>query len=379
MKRVLYLADPNSVHDLNWISYFTLTSVADAFVICLPHQHKRFLMNPDHQRILADNRFTLMRPIARFSIWRLWDLLSSYIYIQHLLRKERIQIVHIMYGEPNALWSIFRKKFDLPVVITTHGSDILLTIPSFFASNTPHKKLVSYLYKRAIQAADVVTCTSLSQAQTVERLTRRKDVHVVRTGVSLERLASNAGTFPNELMGKRFILFPRYFKPVYNHELALAAIKNLPTKVRSTYSMVFLGAESGYLTYADFIKRQSESIDAEFYFLPKQSQENFLTLLRRASLVVMTPLSDGSPVSAMEAIACGAPVVVGPLHYDPEIFDGHVRRMKSWDAIELAELMTDELSREKTAKKSVNPAIFDRRFQMEKIADIYTRLVSANR
>src|SRR5690606_24699562 len=106
------------------------------------------------------------------------------------------------------------------------------------------------------------------------------------------------------------------------------------------FKMVFVGKGSGDLDYERQLIRQMEKMTSvKFEFLEKQSQEAIFELYKRASAVVMTPLSDGSPVSAMEAMVCQRPLILGPLDYDQDLFSDNVLQIERWDSKELSAMI----------------------------------------
>ncbi|MER3329554.1 MAG: glycosyltransferase, partial [Candidatus Kapaibacterium sp.] len=119
--------------------------------------------------------------------------------------------------------------------------------------------------------------------------------------------------------------------------------------------------------------------EVDFVFLPQVSQETILELYKKSSAVVMTPLSDGSPVSAMEAMACGANVILGPIQYDSQIFNTNVIKLLDWDAEKLAHLITKATNQEHKVDVRSMDAIIDRTTEMKKLDYIYGMLLEKNK
>src|SRR5690606_1886260 len=117
-------------------------------------------------------------------------------------------------------------------------------------------------------------------------------------------------------------LMPRKMDPVYNHEFTLDAITLLSQVVKEKFAFVFLDADSHQKSYVKFIREKAQFTGADVRFLPLQTPVRLISLYKQSTLVVMNPHSDGSPVTAMEAMACGKPVILPPLPYDEEIFSG---------------------------------------------------------
>ena len=374
---ILYLADPNSIHDLKWISFFSIEKKANAYVVPQYHQYKSFTELQDSELVMRQFKFILLPPVRGVSVVRFYRSLYDLHVLRKLTREYDIELIHVLYAEPGALWSLGRNYLRVPMILSTRGTDILYTIPNFFTTRGLINKIVSKMYKRAINRVDWITVTSVKQATIISKLTGRKsNMNVIRTGVDIDRIKSDTSEFlPSELKGKDFILFPRLIRPVYNHELSIAAINLLSFGTKQNFKMVFVGMDEPASTYVKLIESQMNELadEVEFVRLPKQSQLAIWELYKRASLVVMTPKSDGSPVSAMEAAVCGARVILPPLDYDYEVFDESFLRLKSFDAQELTLLMEQTLYLEKL-RPILDEKKFDRRVYMSKLWKIYQSL-----
>lgn len=362
---VLYLADLNCIHDTKWISYFIKKRMGKAFLLTRPHQ------------VFTDNsveELTTLGSIPDFSHVRFYETLMGAYKIKRLIKKHKIDIIHILFAEPNALWCLFRKYFDVSMVITCRGTDVLFTIPETFKKKTFINYLVAPAYKFAFLRADWITATSECQLESVKKFSgRTNQLTIIRTGVELERLQSDTSHHFPLHDSLPFILFPRYIKPIYNHEFSLAAIALLSQEIKTSYKMVFVGKDSGDLAYQQKLEKlMLEQTDITFEFIEKQSQEALFELYKRASLVVMVPVSDGSPVSGMEALLCGAKVILGPLDYDPAVFSTAIH-LKKWDTRELAETIIVALTNLQT-KSLLTESIkllMDRNYNMQKMMEIY--------
>jgi glycosyltransferase involved in cell wall biosynthesis len=368
---ILFLADPNSIHDVKWITYFTLQKGVQAFL--LPRK-LHWLKFHDNERKLGA---VILSPIPDFSIVRFYTTILTSIRIRKIIVERKIDLINIHYAEPNALWSIFRWYFKVPIIITTLGTDVLFTIPESFKRRSLINYLVAPAYRLAFQQADWITCTSQTQIDSVKRFSgRTNELTIIRTGVDLKRLLSDTSHHFSLHDSRPFILFPRYIKSIYNHEFSLAAIALLPLDIKRNYKMVFVGKGNGDAAYQQQLETlMSAQPDVKFEFIGKQSQDEIFELYKRASLVVMTPISDGSPVSGMEALLCGAKLILGPLNYDPGIFS-KATRLKQWDPVELAETILNSLTSPESKPELTEELkrSMDRNFNMEKMMEIYEKV-----
>lgn len=366
--KILYIADPTSIHDVKWVGKLTEMGCRAVWLPRLHHQKGSHLVPQE----------AITCYISDFSIVRFWRTLATAKKIKRLLKTHNVDIIHIMYAEPNALWCNFRNYLDIPMVITSRGTDVLKTIPEAFSKKNLLNWMVAWLYKQAFHRADFVTGTSNRQLESVAKFSSRTDqIAIVRTGVDMPRLQANTSAYFPLADPSSFILFPRYIKPLYNHEFCLEAIAQLSHDLLSNYKMVFVGKGSGDDHYEQQLIRCMGNIpSAQIVFLPKQTQEAVFELYKRASVVVMTPLSDGSPVSALEAMVCGKPVILGPLEYDKDLFEGKVWQLKSWDSAELAHLINKALIEKLPQINQEDIARIDLNSNMEKVSRIYKHLVN---
>jgi glycosyltransferase involved in cell wall biosynthesis len=368
---ILYLIDPNSIHDQKWISRFSKDPRNSCYFICRTEQY-----NSDRiMRFEKDFKIRFVGIVDYFSILRARRSIRQAILIKKIINEQQIHLFHIQYAEPNALWALFRKFFGIPILITCRGTDVLKTIPSHFDKKDIFNRLISFFYRRAFLNADWITVTSNSQLESVKKLSGRKEkTSIVRTGVDLKKLQEDTSSFFPKEITKPYILFPRYIRPIYNHEFAINSAKLLPLVLKRNFQMVFVGKDVGDVSYQnEIIKSLGEDKEINFIILEKQSQEGIWELYKRAELIIMTPKSDGSPVSGMEAIALHKKLILGPLNYDQDIFNSNtVFQLKEWDVSELKDLIEGILFDDSKGKLD-DLSLIDFDANMEKVKTIYTQ------
>lgn len=371
--RILYLIDPNSIHDIKWVSHFSREEGLSQYFICREtHRNEQAI------KALQDDYGVLYAgTIKDFSLIRFYKTLLQIQKIFSLIRKYHIHLFHIQYAEPNALWCLFRWYFKVPIIITCRGTDVLKTIPDHFKNKNLINLLVRPAYRYAFKLADWVTTTSGAQMNSVVRFSGRKNnMSIIRTGVLINELNKDTSSyFPREI-SKPYILFPRYMKPLYNHEFCIKALALLPQQVKKSRQMVFIGRDSGNMEYQSIIEKlMLETSDVSFVFLSKQSQETLFELYKRADLIVMTPKSDGSPVTAMEAIALKKPVILGPLNYDESIFNPKTcKKLANWEIAGLTDAIVNILQQRSANKDEISWDDIDRDKNMKQLENIYKNL-----
>lgn len=381
---ILFLADPNSIHDIKWMTFFSKEH------FCYLIARKEHLIDwhkNQKSNFFADYNIEIVGSINDFSIKGFVFNFREAHKIKKILKKKQIDIFHIFYADPNALWAIFKGMFDVPLVLTTRGSDILLGIQNFFKRKDLLALILRRLYKLSFSNFNRITSTSLSQIKKINELFERDDVVKIYTGVDIiSILVDTKVAFPTELSKKKpYIFFPRYMRSIYNHELALDSIGLLPEAIQQGFSFVFLDKNGPDQKYIQTIKdKMKANSDVDFVFLPRQKQSAVFELYKRASLVVMTPLSDGSPVSAMEAMACNTPLILPPLKYDEEIINNKTTFIFSeFNPHSLANVMVHVLTTPKASETIVESAFrtisekCNREKEMNYLLSIYKSLIKS--
>lgn len=316
---ILYLADPNSLHDVRWVNFFACRDFGIRCFILPRRQHQKTF---DRSQSRLSKQVLVLPAIDDPSTIRPWKSWYQAYKIKKLIKVYNIDVLHILYAEPNALWANWRRYFNVPVIITTRGTDILKTIPDFSKHKNLFSKIIFRQYKKAFNNADYITCTSIKQMQNLEMMTVRVPTELIRTGVDFTLIERPAKDVVSTLkITLPFVLMPRNMKPLYNHEFTLAAIALLDDAIKRRFTFVFVNSDTQDLIYFEKISKRAEAIDANILFLPSLQHDEIVGLYKEAALIVMNPLSDGSPVTAMEAMACKVPVILPPLVYDTDLFD----------------------------------------------------------
>lgn len=384
---ILYLNDPSCVHSLKWITYFSnQMEKYSCFIIGQESQDK--ILSQQKLSFLKSNNIIYLPSISDFSVTKFLRTISQFKRLKKEIITHKIDLIHIMFAEPNALWALGKKYFGVPMILTTRGTDVLVTIPNLIKKKHPFNFLLSVLFKNAFSNFDFISSTSSKQQNAVHKIAGNNKVQteVLRTGVYMDKiLADNSAFFVKELMNKKYIFFPRYMNTLYNHDFSMDAIQLLPEEIKKEYIMVFIDANGRALGYIGDIKKRMEAIDdVHFLFLEELTQITLFELSKRASLVIMNPKSDGTPVSAIEAMAVETPVILGPLDYDEDIFnEDTVWKLKNWSAQELTDTIVDILV--KIPKDSIEQKIKNAKTivfekantlkEVQKIEKIYQQLV----
>lgn len=374
---ILFLADPNSIHDIKWMSNFSLKKKYNCFIVIREHHFK--MMTNTVKTQLKELNIQIICPLPDFSILRFWTTFITALNLISLLKKHRITIFHIQYAEPNALWAIFKKFFPCKIVLTTRGTDVLKTIPLFFIRKDVLALLIQHLYLKAFNSMDAITSTSLSQQKSIGNLFQPKKNILIRTGIDTDFINEEVKTPAVNIYGE-YLFFPRSMTPLYDHELALDAIDLLPADIAKKLTFIFVDSTGNDKAYISKIQDiiLHHRLKNQIVFLERLNQKSIITLTKFAKAVIMTPKSDGASVSAMETMFCGTPLILPPLDYDTDLFEGIIQ-FNERTANDLANTITKVLngfySTDKlTLLKNRANLLCNRTNEMQKLEDLFDAL-----
>lgn len=309
-----------SIHDVKWMGHFSRQHQCG---LILRTAHEAMFSPEDRQVFVETYGVPILGVLEDFSLSRPLRTWRQFQSFKKIIDHFEPDIVHILFAEPNALWSFCRGATKTPRwLLTTRGTDILVTIPRFRRRADLLARLVHFLYCRAFARFDWVVGTSNAQLDVVRsELGFDGPCSVVRTGSDVEAVRQpRPELLPAGLRNRPYIFFPRLMTPLYDQELSLDVIAALPPELRRHYSMVFVDCDKGEPGYVQRIREKMASLpEVDFHFLKREEPAVVWELYKAAQLTVMTPCSDGSPVSAMESLLCGTPVVAPPLAYDWEL------------------------------------------------------------
>jgi glycosyltransferase involved in cell wall biosynthesis len=378
MQRILYIADPNMIHDLKWISFFSAQSNDYQVFMLVRKCHADLLGQANFAKIEAKYQLKILGIINDFSIRHFCKTMRQARQIRQYLSDNKIDIFHVMYAEPNSLWANIRLPAHILPILTTRGTDVLQTIPDFFEKKTIIARLAAFFYRRAFGRFAHITGTSTRQLQAVARLapSTKANLLLVRTGIDVAALDAPPAATPPLNSNKKIIFFPRAMRPLYNHELALQACALLSPDLQAKYQLVFVNRDNPDTAYVAKIAAALEDQKMDFSFLPQLPPAQLFSLYRQAAAVVMCPLSDGTPVSALEAMAVSAPLILSPLAYDADLFaPDAVCILPDWQPQSLANaisnilLGTANIDSQKAARLARQLA--NRDTEMKKLANLY--------
>ncbi|HET9416134.1 MAG TPA: glycosyltransferase [Candidatus Limnocylindria bacterium] len=293
--RLAYLGDPNSIHVRRWMAYFAerghVVSLLDGFGAEI---------QPGLDPRIRVVRYRAGRSrIPGLGTWRTRRALRS------ALTSVGADILHAHFVRRFG-WQAAAARFH-PLVVSGWGSDVLV--------GRLRTRRVRWRDRRTLRSADLVTVTNAFMRDAIiANGAQPGRVALVQHGVDTVRFHPGAPDpsllSRHDLSDRRIVLSPRAIRPLYRHQTVLAAFARLDPDARLVMSA--LDADPATLAA---IRRQARELNIEdrLLVLDRIDPDELPDWYRAASVVVSVPESDSFPVTLQEAMATGAPLVVGDL------------------------------------------------------------------
>jgi L-malate glycosyltransferase len=225
---------------------------------------------------------------------------------------EKLDIFHCHYAIPHATSAYLAKEMlegqDIKVITTLHGTDITLVglEPSFLS-----------VMKFSIERSDGVTAVSrFLKEKTLTNFGIEKDIEVIPNFVDTKKYFRNATAEDRRHFAapeERILVHTSNFRPVKRVPDVVRIFNEVRKKVPSKLVIIGDGPDR---SQCEILSREL-GIQDDVKFLGKQT--DVIHILSLADLFFMPSQSESFGLSALEAMACGVPVISSSVGGLPEL------------------------------------------------------------
>jgi len=222
---------------------------------------------------------------------RFWDMISTIVN-----KKSEYLIAEVdIFSGAAFVWGFFCalvvKLIHKPLVLTLHGGNL----PNFA------RKYVFWV-KLLLRWGDVVV--SPSNYLREQMAIYRRDIRLIPNGISIQNYPYRERQIitPN-------IIWLRAFHEIYNPSLGPKVVKKLQERGHYCH-LTMVGPDKKDGSFEKALSTAKElGVDDLVHFIPGVSKEEVPSLLNKADIFLNTTNFDNTPVSVLEAMACGLCIV----------------------------------------------------------------------
>jgi glycosyltransferase involved in cell wall biosynthesis len=243
-----------------------------------------------------------------------WRALARFLRLQH----QNFDLIHAHFAYALGYAAARAgRRFNLPVVVTAHGSDI-----NFYTRRTLRNWAAAGFTIWGVRHASAVTVVSADLKKKVLALNVPADrITIIPAGIR-ETIFFPRGEKKSLRQQLRLaekdvlLLFVGNLLPVKGLEFLLTAFAHVG-KQRSGVKLVVVG--SGKLESSLKQLAQKLGLERNLTWAGKKSHEEIPLWMNAADFLVLPSLSEGYPMVVLEALACGTPVIASRVGGIPEI------------------------------------------------------------
>lgn len=335
-------------HEVHFVSY------------ALPFRLSNYIEN-----IIFHEVETSSYPLFEFPLYSL-SLASK---MAEVAEYENLDLFHVHYAIPHATSAylakqMLSKKKDLKIITTLHGTDITLVglEPSFLP-----------LVKFSIEQSNGVTAVSrFLKEKTITNYSCEKEISVIPNFVDTDFYKpSEAGEFKKHIApnNEKILVHTSNFRPVKRVPDTIRIFEKVEEEIPSRLILVGDGPDR---SECERLCRELNLCD-KVKFLGKQ--EGLVEIMNASDLFLIPSQSESFGLAALEAMACGLPVVSSSVGGLPELVRhnetgfiaeiGDIERMAKYVVTLLSNEKKYKLFSENARKRAVNY------FDKSKIIPIY--------
>lgn len=222
----------------------------------------------------------------------------------NVITNNQLDLLHVHYAIPHASAAYFARQIlkkdglDIPFITTLHGTDITLV-----GRDQTYAPVVTF----SINESDAITAVSDNlREETFKSFKIEKDIHVIPNFVDIQRFHQTDKEHFKKMLapnGERILAHVSNFRKVKRVEDVVRIFKNVRDVIPSKLLMIGDGPDR---QVAEDLCR-SLHLDHDTRFLGKQ--ENINEIFNITDLFLLPSQSESFGLSALEAMACGVPVI----------------------------------------------------------------------
>lgn len=355
MIKICFLADADSVHSRKWVDYFSKFN-CEIHIISMRDTDYKF-----HKNVFLH----VVKPKFKSKLSYLFIIFE----IKKLVNALKPDILHSHYASSYGLFGSICNYH--PFVISIWGSDV----NDFPTHSILHKNL----FKHILKSSDMVCSTSSSLAEST-RVYYDKDITITPFGVDVKLFKNKIPVLNNNYITIGAV---KGLEKIYGIDILINSFAILIKKYENEDLRLLIVGDGSYKpNLIDLCAKLN--IASKVNFVGFIDNNNVTNYINKMDIVCIPSISEGFGVSAVEACACGRPIVctdVGGLSgIVKDGYNGYLCEPSNIDDLEkkLDKILSDKDKLREFSENSRNIAVrkYDWNNNAKEMWKVYDKLIS---
>lgn len=251
-------------------------------------------------------------------------MISEFFALKRLVKKIKPDVIHAHWIIPQGfITALVHKLTGVPYVVTSHGSDIM-GLNGFTA-----------IKKFTLSNAKKITVVSNDLKSKVLKIDKSLNVEVIPMGIDTKLFNPNKKDLTLKKkygVQGQFILFVGRLAPEKGIDLLIEAMPGVIKKLPKA-KLIIIGDGTLKQELKDRVKNLG--IEKNIIFLGWINNNELPKYYATADLFVCPSRREGSPVSYIEALACGTQILVGDIPISREILKNEEHEITKLDVLDI--------------------------------------------
>ncbi len=262
----------------------------------------------DHENVFVHLVNVVEYPLFKYPPYTI--ALGSEMF--NVSQQQSLDLIHVHYAIPHATAALLAKEITgTPYVVTLHGSDVTIlgSDSSYLAVNT-----------HSVEQADAITAVSAFMAEEAhERLGIKQDIKVIPNFVDAEVFSPVTSEVVETNSRDVVVAHISNFRPVKRVQDVVNAMRIVAKEAPSAQLMLVGDGPERHR-----IERLIDSLDLKGHVLLTGFRSDVPNLLRCSDVVVLCSETESAPLTLLEGMSSGLPVVATSVGGIPEIVEDGV-------------------------------------------------------
>ena len=230
-----------------------------------------------------------------FGLKNPFTVLKSVKRLKRIINEFSPTIIHVHQANSYCFLTSLANRGERPQVLTVWGSDVLLLPKKGF--------IYKYIVKKGLRSSDKITADAQFIEDKIEDLVGPVDFTTANFGIDLPNIIVD----PSKK--EKIIYSNRLHESLYNIDRIILAFIKFQKK-HTDWKLIIAG--SGPET--DYLNELARDLpESSYSFVGFVNSETNLNHYKKASFFTSIPSSDGTSISLLEAMACGAAPILSNL------------------------------------------------------------------